>query len=659
MPYLPEKATAEAPATVAEALAAYCALQSADIALQLANSGACLARLIARFNPHLPARPDHQSAGEWLATVAVDALDDPKRLLAALGGRKMATELGYNKSSWRAFRRRLKPFLKWWQGELEARRPGAVPLPPAWVAVVQAIAALAPDRKGLRPRAAIGRLAHFATAAGVLPTGIDTPFLARFRDYLVNDSGLAEAKRYYREAEKAWGHLAEAGKIPLVTFYHPAKPIACHVKREHLPAHFQEVLDDLERCMRSTDPHDWLVPRPQDLPPAPVAKGRPQRRRKPSPRRDRPLAEATITNNLRALLGFLGYLIYHRQLDLNTLTFPDLFRDAGLLLDYGDFLRENSGGDPGAPEALETRQQQEPMVWHLKRLSCLCFVAECYLPRRWPDAPFDLSRLRGQLRFADGQRRPDQAQFVPPEQVEKVLTAMDDRLQEWHSRPTPIHPRYLHCLLRDRLIVAFLLETGVRAGNLRTSQFDEHLIPETYGYECRFITKNRRDIRLSLSPRVLRILEEYLRVRKQLQLQSPFLIVTTNDRPLPHTQLWAMVNKWFQQVLHCSYSPQDFRRTLASRVLQETGDMDLAKLMLFDSSEQVIQDAYDVTQTSVAFGEWHQLLDAIQQQLPGAAAPPIRQLLERARDPQFHQRLTAIIAQLEAHPPTYHLEMPQ
>ena len=108
--------------------------------------------------------------------------------------------------------------------------------------------------------------------------------------------------------------------------------------------------------------------------------------------------------------------------------------------------------------------------------------------------------------------------------------------------------------------------------------------------------------------------------------------------PLAHSDLWGQINRRFQRSVGLRFSLHDFRRTMASRVLEKTGDRDLAKMMLGDSNDQVIRDAYDVVQTDEAYQAWHELLDAHRQGTPQALAIPVKKLLERLQDPELKRR---------------------
>jgi len=572
------------------------------------------ARFLKHLYPGLPDLPSgQQQLSGWFHSVDGQVLADTRRIFQTLKDPALTQVMDISLSTLRSYRYRLSPFLTWYATHRAQQAIPVQTLSAAWQTLFDLPETVQLSRC---PRSYLHKLAQFATQHGCSPEEIATDLTAAFRHWLIEQSGLKDPHRVYRGARQAWSQLVEQGAVAALSFDSPL-PHPTHtllLKESDLPTAYRQLYEAYLRDARSTDPDDW-----------PTA----------DPHRADPLSEATIQTRLRYLLAYWGALAHYASVDLATTDPIDVFATPHYIEWYADFLAERSAG--------------KRMAWHQGLLSWLCFFALDYLPRHAPDVPIVLAPFKSHLFKEPAHRRGQRPRYVPPETVEKVLAFMETRLEHLEKDRRAGSPTTLFSIRRDSFLISFLLDNGNRSADLRRAQLGREFIREKGHYIAQFKTKNGRTIRLALSPRTHRALEHYLDSREALELDHPTLILSRNGKPLAHGDLWTQVTRWFRRAVGLHFSPHDFRRTLASSVLKKTGDQDLAKLLLGDSSTQVIRDAYDVVETDTAYATWHTLLEAHAQGAVGALSPPTAKLLARLQDPSLAQRFHEQIERSQSH----------
>jgi integrase len=559
-----------------------------------------LARLLHYLYPGLAPVPGPALIETWLADTPSNILADTRRIKKALQSADLSTTFNLKPSTLATYQRATLRILKRYARYRKELSTPFNAVSEAWEQVIKSLEPMTSGRKRITSPSYLRKLAQYATALGIDPEALTAHITQQFRSHLMDESGLVDPLRTYNGAREAWNKLSKAKLVPRVTFYAPPKQKSYILDLDKMPPAFREVYDDYADCARSNDPDKWI-----------------------SPDQVEPLSEVSIETNLKRIRWFLGVLHYQHKIDLNKLHPTDLFMSPHYLDLYADFLLE--------------RSEDKLFNWQKGNLSWLCFYAETYLQRRWPDKPIDTQKMRQYLRRTRSARKTPRPDYVPPEVIEQVISHMEVELRRMRSRRRPTSPSTLFTIMRDRFMIMFLFEYGNRTADIRNANLNEEFVRETTHWMANFKTKNKQRIREESTPRIGRALDEYLAICKKMGFKSERILLTRSGKPMLHCNIWAQIKRRFHQAVRIRYSPHDFRRTKASHILNETGDRDLAKLLLADSTDQVIQDSYDVVSRDTAYEYWHQILESYQQGQQ-SLSPQVERLKTLLSDEKLRQR---------------------
>jgi integrase len=182
-------------------------------------------------------------------------------------------------------------------------------------------------------------------------------------------------------------------------------------------------------------------------------------------------------------------------------------------------------------------------------------------------------------------------------------------------------------LLQSALAVAIELVAPMREKNLASLDIDRHLhrVSKEVGYVVipAHEVKNERDLEYPLSPRVLQILDLYLRVYRQLLLKdarSSKLFVSWSGRQKKPHELGAQIPKLIRERLGLDVNLHLFRHLAGYVFLKKNpGQYECVRQLLGHKSLKTTIDFYTGLEHADAFRRYDEILESHREEDPADA----------------------------------------
>ena len=136
--------------------------------------------------------------------------------------------------------------------------------------------------------------------------------------------------------------------------------------------------------------------------------------------------------------------------------------------------------------------------------------------------------------------------------------------------------------VRNRLIVELLYSTGMRRGELISIQLSDVALS---GKLIKVIGKRNKERFVPLLASIIKTIERYLELRKEVVTTSRFLFITEKGNKLYETLVYRVVNSYFSNVsTKEKKSPHLLRHSFATHLLNEGADLNSVKELLGHAS---------------------------------------------------------------------------
>lgn len=603
----------KAPAKLAGLIAAYCRAHPDRSAEELILAVGFSLRLVAPYHHGVAAAlaqearssaPDpllHRVPTEFLHTVgSLQLLENvPPDLQEELGPATVDQYLS-----------QARLLLVWFLATYRGRPHGVGKLTtPTWKALAAQAKAVT-GKKGAEGH--IGWLGLYCEGLGLGPDQLTTAVTEGWYGWMVGESGLKGHLQVYYAAGQVWAGLAAAGRVPAVAFYHrPSRRNPYILRLEQLPARLRWIYDEFARRAQSDDPRHW-----------------------PTTAR---LGTRTLEKYEQALCALLGVL-QAQGTDLEALSPADLFRTPDAVEALCAYWFEQAGGAWKA--------------WHHQLLEMLRTMARTIVvPMASP--ALDLGWMDGQLQRVRPTVKTTAHRRITLTQVNRMIALVEAHAAQLKATGAPLKKRLV--AERDLLAFGLLRDRMLRRGDLWKAQLVDGPPPDpgtarnqvrgyfsrTAPYRYRIFTKTKNLAEGRLPVAVRPWFEEYLAVRQQLGIDSPWLLVSERGGRLEEKGLNMRVRFWSQKA-GFSMCLHDFRRVFVTEKVEANVGMDKIKVMTGNRSVAVLEAHYQVKESRDASRALNQLVEAHYRDLIEAVPLKVWEAGDRAaQQPSMRRALLA------------------
>ncbi|MBT0608978.1 tyrosine-type recombinase/integrase [Aequorivita echinoideorum] len=151
--------------------------------------------------------------------------------------------------------------------------------------------------------------------------------------------------------------------------------------------------------------------------------------------------------------------------------------------------------------------------------------------------------------------------------------------------------------IRNRLVVLMFYSTGIRRAELINVKIaDLSMVGKT----IKVLGKRNKERIIPLLPSVMKVLEEYLKIRKHLMqvMDAEYLFLTPKGFKIYESLVYRVINSYFSETSEkVKKSPHILRHSFATHLLNEGADINSVKELLGHSS---LASTQVYTQNSIA-----------------------------------------------------------
>ncbi len=136
--------------------------------------------------------------------------------------------------------------------------------------------------------------------------------------------------------------------------------------------------------------------------------------------------------------------------------------------------------------------------------------------------------------------------------------------------------------VRDKLIVELLYSTGIRRSELINLKIKD---VDLDAGVLKVLGKRNKERYVPILKSVKQSVQEYFLERKKMELDTPFLFVTSKGNKIYGTLVYRVINSYFSSVsMKVKKSPHVIRHSFATHLLNEGADLNSVKELLGHSS---------------------------------------------------------------------------
>lgn len=135
---------------------------------------------------------------------------------------------------------------------------------------------------------------------------------------------------------------------------------------------------------------------------------------------------------------------------------------------------------------------------------------------------------------------------------------------------------------RDKLLMDILYQTGIRRAELLGLKESD---VDIYNLQLKVLGKRNKERIIPFDYSLKRNIENYLRLKEEQKLKSPYLLVTLQNKPLSETQVSKIVSTVLSAITTAKKkSPHVLRHSFATHLLNNGADINAVKELLGHTS---------------------------------------------------------------------------